>query len=665
MEDPLSASARDDAVTTDPAPGAVRARRRGSPLAALEIAIVLVAAMAFASAYLDLDPNVIPSGREYPTAVQPYYVWQRLRTCGPCAFWNGSVRGGYPAFAETHAGVLHPLPAAMVLFFGVATGMKLVLVGAFALAGLAQWWLGRVLGLSPIARTWAALVAVMAGNLAGRMEGGWINVVLATAASALVFPPLVALMRTASRRSAVLLGAALAMALLAGQAYPQMGVAAVLPLALVPLEPGISGRVVARRIGLALVIAVLLAAPFLVPFGAMLPEFVKDQDPAFRTAQPFRYIPLNFVIDDEAFYRSDALGKHAFPSLYATFVGWLPVVLALVAVAAAFGSRDRVKRRTVVFLLAAVAIPLWFAGAQPLRALLVLSPLGWLDGMLGGIRNPALIGGVVTTPLLGLAAIGVDRVLAARWPLATWEQATDDGLRRVLAVSTRWLMVLPLALALLHVGRFNARWISTTTLPPAMGAELDALVTPELAWVMPPFGEHLYVLAAVDRGMKVVSDLKPWHWRDRNDPAPLMLASRSEETDPSLRPVDQIDGVRIYRGPPDRAYATLLSGDDRVVCDAAGIGGDVTVRCPASGGGTLTVKEHMARGWQAKVSGQRVALAPGAWLALALPPGAHVVELRYRPWDVPVGMLLCLVGMATAAVVWRRDRYDSRSKSSR
>ncbi len=627
-----------------------------------ELAIIVLVAIVVTADYLNFDPNVVPSGREYPTAIQPYYFWVRLRECGLCALWNGSVRGGYPAVVDVHAGLLHPLPALTTFLVGVPSGMKLALAGAFVLAGLAQWWLGYVLGLGRVARTWAALLAVMAGNLAGRMEGGWVNVVIATAACALVFAPLVALGRTGDRRWAVVLGFVLAMAIVAGQGYLQLGLAAVLPLSLV-LVPRSRLAHFVRRVGLAIAIAVLLAGPFLVPFGGFLPQFGKDYDESFRTVQPLVNVPFNFVIDDSEFYRNNVLGKEPFPGLYLNFVGWVPVLLAVGALVAVAGERQRKSRRPAVFLAASVVMLVWLASAQPLRWGLALSPFTALDHMLAGVRNATLIAGLAVTPLLGLAAIGADHLLTAAWPVASFAPGDPqddfapggaaDGWP-VLSFSTRWLLLLPLTLALVQAGRFGAYWISSVPLPNDVARHLDALETPDLQWVMPPFGEHPYIAAAVERGMKLVWDLKPWYWRDHDEPDPYRMASRTGESDPELKAVDRIDGVVIYQGPPDRAYATVTSRGRVVVCRAHGTGGDVAVDCPESRGGTLTVKEHSAPGWRAEVDGQSVTLQPGLWLTLELPPGEHAVRLRYRPWDVPAGLAVAVYGVALAAVAWRR-----------
>jgi hypothetical protein len=38
----------------------------------------------------------------------------------------------------------------------------------------------------------------------------------------------------------------------------------------------------------------------------------------------------------------------------------------------------------------------------------------------------------------------------------------------------------------------------------------------------------------------------------------------------------------------------------------------------------------------------------GNWLALAVPHGSHTIQFRYRPWDVPLGMALSLIGWGMA-----------------
>jgi hypothetical protein len=110
------------------------------------------------------------------------------------------------------------------------------------------------------------------------------------------------------------------------------------------------------------------------------------------------------------------------------------------------------------------------------------------------------------------------------------------------------------------------------------------------------------------------------------------------------------DGVTIYAAPPGEEYAAIDRFDGgRTVCTARGEGGEIDVSCDAPAGGLLVVREHAGAGWGARVDGKERSLAgDGPWLALEVPAGPVEVQLRYRPWDVPVGIGLMVVGMLIA-----------------
>jgi len=286
--------------------------------------------------YLDLDPAVVPNGREYLSAIQANMLWVELGACGACATWYGHVSGGLPALADPLSSALHPLVMATTVGWGITGGAKLAMIGAFFMGGLAQWWLARVLGLGLVARVWGGAMGVAAGHIVSRTELGAFGLVLSTAACALTLAPMVALSQSGSRRDAVLLGVVLAAALVSGNGYMQATLLLLLPVTLVlVLGQGDARGPLLRRYALAGGLAVLLAAPFLVPFLHFLPNFAKDTDPGFQAAQPLAYVPLNLVIADRAFFDTNALGKLPYLSHYGNFVGWVPVVLAVWTV---FGS---------------------------------------------------------------------------------------------------------------------------------------------------------------------------------------------------------------------------------------------------------------------------------------------------------------------------------------
>ena len=45
--------------------------------------------------------------------------------------------------------------------------------------------------------------------------------------------------------------------------------------------------------------------------------------------------------------------------------------------------------------------------------------------------------------------------------------------------------------------------------------------------------------------------------------------------------------------------------------------------------------------------------------SVAIPPGVAEVTLRYRLWDAPLGVALCVVGVAISIWMWRSERPDT------
>jgi hypothetical protein len=615
-------------------------------------------ALLVAKPYLTFDPDVVPAGREYFLVIQANALWDRVRACGGCALWNGTVRGGYPAFADAHGAMLHPLVAVPALVWGWMNGAKVTVAAALLLAGLAQWWLARTLGLGTIARVWSGAVAVAAGNLTGRMENGDIVLVVSGAACALVLPPFLQLSRDGRRRTAAVLGLTLGLALLAGQAYLQIGCAIAAPVLLLILLYGnpLGAAALLRRYALALAIAVLVAAPFLVPFLHFWPSFAKDTDPAFGQAQPLAFVPLNLVIDDPAFYRTQVLGKLPIPYIYVSYVGWLAVLLAFAGLAALW---RRGERRLALALGAAVLVPLWLASAQPLRWLAART-----DGVppahefLIGLRSVPAFAGLAVPPLLGLAAAGLDALW--RWGRrSVWLTTDRSGPAPALRLDPRWVLLLLLLLSTNRVRTFSENWIFTVRQPVAeIDPVLAALKTPDLQWVTTPYGEQYWWGPAIADGLKLAGDVTAWHWKDRATPEPVLAAGRTPPPSPGLTPIGTYGAITVYAAPPGQEYAAVTHADgSRTVCAAHGTGGDIDVTCDASQPGRLVVRENRLAGWSARVDGHDRSIADaGDWMAVEVPAGHSVTRLRYRPWDVPVGVALLLAGLAWAGSLIWRDR---------
>ncbi|MBM2812397.1 MAG: hypothetical protein HW416_3156 [Chloroflexi bacterium] len=628
--------------------------------AAVELALIASWSFSFLRPFLTLDPTEAPMYREYLGAIQPYHFWTRVQQCGWCALWQGNVAGGYPGVVDPLAQVLNPLVMLPTLGWGVVDGSKLGVSAAILIVGLAQWWLGNVLGMGRIARVWSAGMAIVAGGLLPRIEPGP-TTLLSLAASGLVLPLLLLVARNASLRSAILLGASLAFAAIGGPGYIQIGLLLTLPSVLLLIH-GDRKRwaLLGRRFALAALLGCLLAAPFLIPFLHFAPEFAKQLDMQFKSAQPFAYIPLNLVISSYHFYITEALEKTTFAWTNTNYIGWVPVLLAVWGLVSSQSLRPR---REILFLAAFALLALWSASAAPMRAAVsffTAIDLPRAAETIGGIRFPSVIQSLAVPPILALAGLGLDRLLRAPWSQFGLALAKNRAPLASLQINARWLMIVPLAWALYDAYSFSKGWTAMSRRP-ELAAVVDALRTPDLQVVGTPFGEQWFAEQAVGAGLKVTNDYyRTWGWRDRRPPEPILEASRNAPPPGTVKTLKTtVAGVGIYAVPGGLEYATVAHlGEDRTVCTAQGIGGDIGVTCNLSEPGILTVKENNWSGWKAYLDEAHVPLAPSPWLEVSVPAGTHRIEFRYLPWDMPLGLLLCLAGLGLALVSWRMGSTD-------
>lgn len=632
---------------------ALRPLSRAAWLTLAELAVLLLWTVAFTSVYLNFQPHVIPAGREYELSVQSHYMWEHFRECGACAFWNGSTRGGAPATVDLYGAMLHPLVVITTLALGVTNGVKLALIAAFLMAGLAQWWLATVLGVGRLARLWSSMLVVVGGHLAGRMDYGLFGLVISAAACALVLPALILTLQTHSWRAATLLGMTLAAAATAGQAYLQFTLIFTLPAALVLVDWSQTTPLrVAKRLAYAAFIAVLLAAPFLVPFLHFFPQFGKPLNLDLVGVQPFAYVPLNLVISDMSFYKTNALGTIALdsPYQYTSYIGWVPVLLAGVGV---YATRTPAQWRVTGFLLLALVLALWVSSGGVHHVALWLDNPALIDAVFGA-RIISLGIGIAIPLLLGLAALGLDYLFKRAWWHVSFLRGEPPNVQST-TISMRWVLLLPLLVALHSAWSTNSVFLRVVPRDPQLLQLLDYLDDTEgLEWVAPPFGEIYWIGPSIERGLKMSVGVRPWVWRDRPVPPPVIEADRvgvPEGFPPT--PTATFGDIKIFHAEPGREYAAVVASDgERTPCVAQGRGGQISVQCAAPTAGVLEVRENRWSGWGAHVNGQRVPLVQvGQWLAVPVPAGSVQVELRYTAWDFYLGVLLMLGGLGLSGYV--------------
>lgn len=628
-----------------------RQRPRFPWLALLEFSLLLLWVLWIGRDYLDMSANRIPYGREFGMSIHPHFIWTQLTECGACVFWNGSFNGGYPAFTELHAGVLHPLVILTTLIWGGLNGGKLLVIASLLLAGVAQWWLARVLGLGVVARVWSTLLAAAGGHLASRMEIGVVGVVLSTAACSLALPAAIQLAQSARLRHVVVLALVLALALVSGQGYLQLGlIVALLPaLLILCVDDDLRLQPVWQKFALAGLLALLLAGIFLVPLLHFWPQWGKVADTAFSTYQPLAYIPLNFVIADVKFYETAVLDKAPFPYLNSNYIGWTPILLALLALRLVPAD----KRRLLVFFYTAIALILWTASGAPFHAL-----YGWWPEFAAGVRNPALISGLAVPLLLGLAAWSVDRLWQLNWPVLLFAPTDASRYARFIRLGGRVMLLIVLAGALLQVYAYGQRWLRLKEMDEMVTAVIQAIPNDDSEWINLPFGEHFWLPAAATAGMKLTPVARPSFWVQRPAPKAFWETTRSHVQKTNLNLQQSFAGLTLIRH-PHNFYAYVLVGaeGEKRPCQAQARGGNIDVTCNVDEAGMLMVQENLWSGWLAWRDGQPIRMnETDRWLNALAPAGEHHYQFRYRPWDVAVGTGVSLIGLYLAAILWLRDR---------
>ena len=613
---------------------------RGHLGSALELLVIGLWAAWISRALLNFDPRLWPIGREFGIDIYAFHFWDLVQACGLCSLWNGMLNGGSPFLADPFTGHLHPLPGLATLAAGVVNGAKITVVVSLFLAGVGQWWIARLIGLSRWSRVWTALVATSGAHLAGRFELGSVADPLSAAAATLALAGSLDLALNRNRKAALRLAALLGLALVAGHGYYQIALLAWSPWILVLiLKPDHRPDRVWREFLLAGALAVFLAAFFLVPFAHFWPAAAKSTDLAFESSQPLEYIPLNLVVHDWDFYATAVLGKTPYPYLHPLFIGWAAVVLAVFGLAK--GRRE--DRRLLLCLSLGALWMMWLASGVPFR---------WVAGVfptLAALRHVAHLAGMAIPAILGLAGYGLDRVLQLPWPRITLDLGRRES-GAATSVSLAWLLAIPLLASLRTADRFDQSFLVTDDRT-GVYQGIETLGTPSLEWVSVPFGEHYWIEPALAAGFKLTHVATPWWWESVESPGPLLEATR-ESRGAEIAVCCQMNEVPVYHYPANE-YATVETADGVVACTAQGRGGDIRVTCPR-GAGRLVLREHAWSGWTGKVNGRGIPLEPGPWLSVAVPTGPVEARFRYLPLDALVGVLLSVSGIILLMTLWIR-----------
>lgn len=617
---------------------------------ALEWIIIAAWSLWLGRDYLNLSLNMWPSGgQEYIMSMQNQYVWTLLQKCGSCFFWNGFTNGGAPSFIDLHGSWLHPIVILTTFLFGVFNSGKIIAIASLFMAGMGQWLLGKVLKLGTITRLWTSLLMVASGALAGRMQIASIPLILSTAACCLVFPIVLQLALYGGKKVAIALGITLGLAVLSGQGYLQIGLAfSLLPILVVLLvENNADGTFKVkpqwRYFLFAVILGALIAAPLLVPVGHLSSILNKNLDATFASAQPLEFNPLNLVINNAKFYLSDVLGKQPYPYLYVNFIGWIPVIFAILGMS--FAPRES---RKVILAIALAIVFVYLASSANILKWISAMPFG---SFMTGIRNPGPIQGLAVPLILVLAGIGVEGLIKKEWPQVGFSIFKTDQKVGGMTLSVKWItMCLLMGVALFSAADFSKSWLYVSKYDEDTNSLIQSLKTPDAQWVQPPFGKYFWLPAAVQNGLKIKEFFRPWGLTGSVLPKAYLEMSGVKD-DAKLPEYIGADGDYVLLQRPESLYAYVTDNDQQVEpCTATSTGGFVDVVCDTTTPGKLTVMENAVNGWTVALDGKATSLIAEQWLTVDAPQGKHNYTFRYQPWDVPLGIGLAVLGWAIAII---------------
>ena len=297
----------------------------------------------------------------------------------------------------------------------------------------------------------------------------------------------------------------------------------------------------------------------------------------------------------------------------------------------------------LAFLAGGAFMSIFVASAIPLRFLAPYVPF------LLGFRFTSPMPGLAVPAVLALAAFGLDEVLKLRVPRLEFSLA-DLAKRATVSFNIKWLLVIVLAVSVKQIYDFSKAFIAVRDLG-QLYQGVEALKTPQTEWVSPPGGEVDWTEPAMNAGLKVTNlTFSGANWAGRDVPGPYLVAVHDGVPDGSVLAGDMLK-IPLYRIAANE-YAYVQTRDGQTApCTAQAMSGSITVECSAAHDGQLIVKENTYSGWFVWLDHQSASLPlfSGPWLSVAAPAGSHIYQFSYLPWDVVVGLLLTIAGLAVAA----------------
>ena len=604
-------------------------------------------------AYLNFKETFFVSGNEYMLATISHYIWNYLPQCGSCMLWNGFLNGGMPAFAELQGAVLHPLVILTTLLWGVANGSKVIVVVSLIGSGAASWWLAKELGAGRIPRIWISLLGVVGGHVLGRLEAGNVVLVLSVVSASFILPMVIRLNKKVTNRRIAVLAILMALLWLSGQGYIQVGVIIGWFPAFLYLLYQSNQKKQEKWVafGKSFLLSIAISGLLLIPsvhFFAQMEKYTMDD---LKSLQPFAYIPLNLVINDQDLFRQSFLGMDSFPYEHLNYIGWLPVIFA---VAAGYFVLKQSQKRVYGALYLSILLIWIFTSREVMLFLMQYIP------PINNLRAFCVATSLMVPPILGLAGWGMQQISELEWPRVM--RLSHSESQQYSSFSLKWLILIPiLFFAFKDNITFAKSYLNLRDIQVPQ-TDLAFVQLNDTQWVTPPNDDWFPALMV--GSPKVIMTNRPWNWKNRqrlsgyiglvsnpnHNPLDGTLISREKDFDVMKRPEELYASVTVNNG----------TTPDPVKCDANSSGGIIDVTCDTPAAGILTVHDYQWSGWYAWMDGNPIPFTSSDWLSVNAPAGRHIYSFRYRPWDIYLGAALSILGLGLAG--WMIFRKGEKSR---
>jgi hypothetical protein len=606
----------------------------------LEIALIAFFTIYIGKNYLNMNAIMVPHGGDFPHEVYNHIIWTWWGDCGSCIFWNGTMDGGDPAFANLQGSALHPVTILTTLVAGVINGSKLIMLVALFMGGIAQWWLAKEFGLGRIASLWCAFAAILGPQYNLRMENGLVNIALSTSSAVLTLPLIIRLLKKGpSPQRVAFLGIFLSLFILSGQGYIQVGyIVGFCPILLLSLIKSISPfrfKSIAKSFAQAAVIAILISSVFLVPLFHFFPYVEKDGNSGMDFGNTISEMVHGLVeVQDEDI------------QLRFFYLGWGVVILGITGLIL-----SKPEDRTLLFLMACTSIwILIFASENFMKFIFNYIPI------VEKLRTYVLITGLAVPFFLILSGYGINRLIQFVMEIQKTLSAEWMPLTAVITIG-----ILGLALfSLIKLNQINNHWFYVQEIADSYDLQIakSELQTNPQQWVETYYNSFSVQLYLQNLGYKLTNAYRPFHLKDRSNPQPYTRISFDpidpQTTKGEIKVIDQYHTVITN---PENQYAYVTAQNGRLQpCKSSGKGGKISVTCDYSKDGTLIVMENFVPGWKVYIDGKSAALLEGAYLSVPAQAGLHTYEFVYDPWDVKVGIFLSIIGLIiTARLIFKQE----------